>query len=269
MRVFKLFSVVMFLAACLIAASYLRADSAQQVVVSATPASIILPSPLPLITENAPTATLAATATPPVQALLEALSEANVRAQPDPDSERLGTIRAGELYTVIGRYFRWYQFRYEQSPSGTGWVFDELVRITGDESTIIDLNEQAVPTTDTTAAAATATIEVITQTPGGILTATAQGQSIQLPSQGNSSDGVNPPLESGILTAVLPTFTYPPDIPLTPPDNAFRVGVDLEITPTTAFSNVGFLTTQSVPPILPIVILGGLGMLGLLLASRR
>src|SRR5262249_27404694 len=98
---------------------------------------------------STPTATYTATPVGPV--LLEALTEANVRAKPDPESDLLGTIHTGDVYPVLGRYYRWYQFQYNKSASGTGWVFDDLVKITGDESQILDLSENALPTVDNTA----------------------------------------------------------------------------------------------------------------------
>ena len=68
----------------------------------------------------APTVTVTPTATPPGPALLEALESAgnvNVRAAPDINSERLGTIAFGAQYPALRRYFQWYELGYEQSPT--------------------------------------------------------------------------------------------------------------------------------------------------------
>ena len=94
-----------------------RADNvAVQIVPSATPAQISIPTPTALVTEDAlPTPTWTATPTAIGVILLEALNEANVRAEPDVNSEQLGTIRAGETYPIIGRSFRWLQFRYDNA----------------------------------------------------------------------------------------------------------------------------------------------------------
>jgi hypothetical protein len=242
-----------------------KAEESQQINVSATPASITLPSPLPLTTQEQSTATYTYTPSPPGPALLEAVTEANVRAEPDPESERLGTIRSGEVYAVIGRYYRWYQFQYNQSPSGTGWVFDELVNLAGDESRIVDLSESALATVDNTALAVTSTMEAITLTPGGVLTATSAAAEIQLPVQAgsvlsNQPDGA---------AQVLPTFTYPPEVAAVPPDNAFSSEAILNATPTLIPSTLVFSITEGIPPLVPILILGGMGLLGLVITSYK
>ena len=85
------------------------ADDQQQINISATPALITLPSPLPFSTQEIATPTATYTPTPVAPVVLEALTEANVRSDPDPESDLLGTIRAGDLYLVLGRYYRWYQ----------------------------------------------------------------------------------------------------------------------------------------------------------------
>jgi hypothetical protein len=245
------------------------AEARQQAIPTATPAQIQLPSPLPLMTQDLSTATATRTPTVPGPALLEALNEANVRAQPDPESERLGSIRPGDTYPVLGKYFRWYQFQYDQSPSGTGWVFDELVQIIGDETVIRDLAEEALPTTDNTAVALTGTMESITQTPGGLLTATAIAQFIPLPIEGSTNVPVGTPLDGGGELAFLPTFTYPPDVPAVPPEDSYRAETVFNATPTFAPGSNGFVVTEGFPPIVPILILGGLGILGLLVTTRR
>jgi hypothetical protein len=262
--VFIVFGVLTFAAG----SNHIYAEELHQVVVSPTPAPINLPSPLPFSTDVLSTATLTRTPTAPGPALLEAINEANVRAQPDTESERLGTIRPGETYPIIGRYFRWYQFQYAQSPTGTGWVFDELVRIIGDETAIRDLAEEALPTTDDTAVALTGTMEAITQTPGGILTATASAQFIPLPIEGATS---NAPLETILEgeATFLPTFTYPPEVALVPPENAYREGSTVNGTPTLAPNQSGIVVMEGIPPILPILLLAGFGILGLLVTTRR
>ncbi|MBL8163555.1 MAG: SH3 domain-containing protein [Anaerolineae bacterium] len=248
-----------------------KAEPPAQSVVSPTPVPINLPSPLPFITQQSlATETPTRTPTPIGPALLEAITEANVRAQPDPESERLGTIRSGEVYPVIGRFFRWYQFQYQQSPSGTGWVFDELVRIIGDETSVIDLNEQAAPTVDTIAQAATETFAAITQTPGGILTATASVLLPALPGQGNSqTDGLTPvggialPTEVGVL----PTYTFPADVALLVPTQPASESGDATSGDASPLADLELPST--LPPIVIILALGGGGFLGLLISSYR
>ncbi|HEX2905325.1 MAG TPA: SH3 domain-containing protein [Phototrophicaceae bacterium] len=253
-----------------------QAEDAQQVAISPTPVPINLPSPIPFgaATQGGattPTATFTPTAVGPV--LLEAKTEANIRSSADPEADLLGTIRAGDLYPVIGRYYRWYQFQYDTSPTGTGWVFDELVNLVGDTTTIIDLSAQAAPTTDATAVAATALFEAITQTPGGILTVTAQARVISIPelSQPGQADtaantsGIENTVASPNAPVLLPTFTFPPNlIPATPtPAQA------LAVTATTVESTGTLPLPTSLPPIVPVLILGGIGILGLAVSSFR
>lgn len=240
-----------------------RADEALQVLVSATPVPIDLPSPLPFVTQaviatEAPTGT----PTPPGPVLLEALTEANVRAQPDTGAEKLGTIRAGSTYAIIGRYFRWFQFQYDQAPDGVGWVFDELVKIIGDESTIRDLTQDALPTIDPVIVAVTGTLGVITQTPGGILTATAQAGAISLPVQSDTTNGQPSVVPPG-NPVLLPTFTFPADVPLLQQPGA------LDATPTLENEGLNVTLPNRIPPIAPILVLGVLGVLGLFISSYR
>ncbi len=257
-----------------------RENMALQVPVSPTPVSISLPSPLPFAaaTQAGPTtATPTRTPTPIGPAMLQAITEANVRAEPDPDAERLGTIRAGDMYPVMGRYFRWLQFQYDSSPSGTGWVFDELVEIIGDESAIRDLSVEAAPTTDPLVLAQTATTEAILLSPGGDLTATANARVISIPAPplpGMSGDTGSSSVESSaealslpVETVLLPTFTFPPNIVAATPTDALAVA--LAVTPTSAADALRLPTTSSVPPIVPILVLGALGVLGLAVSSFR
>ena len=182
--------------------------------------------------------------------------EVNVRAEADIESDRLGSIRAGEFYPVLGRYFRWIQFQYETSPTGRGWVFDELVNIIGDESSIPDLTVQTLPTADPISEAGTQTQVAITLTPGGLLTVTANSRVISVEqsdvSQTTNVDGQD----------VLPTFTYPPDI-------VAAVPTEMTVTATPVPENLPITVPTNIPPITPIVLLGGMGLLGLIVSSLR
>lgn len=243
-----------------------HAVEALQVLVSATPVSISLPSPLPFFTEAAlSTPTPTRTPTPNGPVLLEALSEANVRADPDTGADKLGTIRSGDVYPVLGKYYRWYKFQYNTSPSGFGWVFDDLVNIIGDTTLIPDLTQDALPTLDPAIAGATGTMNAITQTPGGILTATANAGIIQLPVEANGA-GTLPGLPQEV--SILPTFTFPADVFL--PTLAATDPQSLSAQPTeSGNSDTGTQLPARVPPVVPIFILAGLGIVGLFLSSYR
>lgn len=265
---YRMFTVLVFLSLVLMIIGRVSADNLLQGNVSPTPVRVDLPTALPFVTptsELAPTATR--TPTPPGAALLEALTEANVRSQPDPESERLGQILAGNLYTVLGKYYRWYKFQYDQAAGGVGWVFDELVRIEGDETTIKDLTQDALPTQDPAALDAASTVSVLTLTPGGIETATA-ASAIQLPvlPGGNVIQTTPQPGEDPQL---LPTFTFPANINVVQPTVALTSVGDVYEATSEPDALSGFSLPENVPPIAPIALLGLFGLLGLLVTSIR
>ncbi len=235
-------------------------DQVAQVNVSATPvrASISTPTPIPL-PETFATVTPTWTPTPIGPVLLEVKESAgrvNVRTEPDPEAQRLGAIESGRTYSVVGRYFQWIQFQYDTSPTGTAWVYGELVDIVGEASEIPEVNLFTEPTVDTSVLDATLTWEVITVTPGGILTATANSRVLEVPTriQGESLPEIS--------DKPLPTFTYPPGIGTPMPVD----GVTAIATPS---SGVAQDIGETLPPIAPILLLGGLGILGLLLNALR
>lgn len=195
-------------------------------------------------------ATPTRTPTPEGQILLEAREFANVRAQPDPDAAQLGQIRVGERYVVMGRYFQWYQFQYPSSPTGAGWVFGELVNVIGDAALIPEMADPAANAPNEAEIQAAGTAAAVTQTPGGVLTATA---ATRFEALGQATlDG----------PVILPTFTYPPGVVFQPTAAA----LEAEATPTPATTEQ---SSGSIPPVVPILAIGGLGVLGLLIYSLR
>jgi len=217
-----------------------------------TPAVINLSAAAPAAPAvEAAIATPTWTPVPPSAALLEAKEIANVRAEPSTEAAQLGTIRVGETYRVIGRYVRWLQFEFPQAPNGRGWVYDELVNITGDASSIPDIDLAAQVAADPLLDGLTQTQSAITQTPGGGLTATVVARI------GVISTNETPTRE------ILPTFTFPPEIvAIAPTTGAAQVA-----TPQPA--NVPLADGASLPPLVPILVLGGLGLIGLALSSLR
>ncbi|NJO83849.1 MAG: SH3 domain-containing protein [Blastochloris sp.] len=230
-----------------------RAVGAQEPI--STPLQVQIPDSPPA--QNVPdapgqpaiTPTWTPTAPPPV--LLEAFEVANVRSLPDQTADRLGEIRAGESYPVTGRYFEWYQFQYDPSPTDRGWVFGQLVQVTGDVSLIPEVDLSTQSTLLPAEAGATATLEILTLTPGGLLTATAAANSaVQQVGEGTPTAQV-----------ILPTFTYPPDVQANAPTTAADDdGLVLTITQSE-------VSDDALPPILPIVALGGAGLLGLMVSA--
>ncbi|MFN8451726.1 MAG: SH3 domain-containing protein [Anaerolineae bacterium] len=203
-------------------------------------------------------ATATRTPTPEGVALLEAKEFANVRAEPSTESAQLGTIRVGETYNVIGRYVSWIQFEYPSSPNGRGWVYGELVNLSGNIANIPDIDPYSAGVAlDSASSGATATQNIITQTPGGVLTATAI-------SRQSSAPGAATPTDSG-TRAPEPTYTYPPGMVALAPTAGFAQTTDTSGEPTVAPASSG----DSLPPIVPILILGGLGLFGLAISALR
>ena len=192
-------------------------------------------------------------------ALLEAKEFANVRAEPSTDSAQLGQIRIGETYNVMGRYVSWILFQYPSSPTGTGWVFGDLVNLTGNIDGIPEVDPYSQGTNvDNTALGATATQDILTRTPGGILTATIQARAAVV------QPGAATPTDSG-TREILPTFTYPPGmVAIAPTEGAPPVATETNAPPVAPTTN-----SDSVPPIVPILLLGGVGLLGLAVSSLR
>lgn len=254
----------------LVAAAQMRLDAAPQAQVfpSSTPAQVVLPSASSLPTQEGapptlpPTFTLEAATLVQLQAR-EAAGDVNVREEVRSETlgDVLGTIRFGELYPVLGRYFRWLQIEYPSSPTRVGWVFEELVEIVGDEAAIPDLTQTLIePTIDPIIAAPTQTIEALLQVPGGLQTATGAARVIEAPSVNNGGAAIPGGLSAA--ATIIPTFTFPPALIAQQPTAAPQG--------TTGTSPAQPSTsTDTITPIVPIFILMGTGLLGLLVSSIR
>ncbi len=189
------------------------------------------------------TATWTPTVAAPVQ--LEPLDIANVRALPSTDEAQLGVIRAGETYNITGRYENWYQFQYDPAPNGIGWVYGELISVIGDASVIPLIDPYGQPTVS--AVLPTSDSAILPPGTGGVV-ATASGE------DGRGANANAP---------ALPTFTYPPGVVRPLPTDPGSVS-----TPESGGSTDNSGVTDT-PPILPVLVLGGLGILGLAFSSLR
>lgn len=220
---------------------------------TATPAPAILVTATLVPSIAPPKPTQSPSNTPFVGIQLEARDRANVRSAPDVASELLGEISSGERYPVLGRFFRWLQFEYRFGPA---WVFEELVIIHGDSSQLPEIDlfaPAALPGSDISA-----TLAIVTQTPGGLQTATARAQFIDAPA-------TSPPgrRNADAEKNLLPTFTFPPQFDDENNSNeAILLATPAPISSSAALPN-------EIPPIIPIAILAGLGFLGLLIAIIR
>lgn len=233
-----------------------------QVRQSPTPFIVNLITPTPFnIQRSVATVTSTFTATPKGPVLLEARDSSgnvNVRAEPDPDSDRLGSISFGTQYPVLRQFFSWYELQYDLSPSGRAWIYGELIDIIGDASEIevVDTLEIA-PTQNISDLRSTETWIAITSAPGGGQTATANARVLGVPT---IIDGENVVID--LIATPLPTYTYPSDIiAIVPTQSNFLAGENNGQKQKTPASRI--------PPLLPIVILGGFGIIGLLINSLR
>ncbi|MCD4687139.1 MAG: hypothetical protein K8S97_14520, partial [Anaerolineae bacterium] len=144
--------------------------------------------------------------------------------------------------------FQWYFIEYPDAPAGNAWVHESVVTLGGDVAQITEL--EAIPTTAPEAVDAQQTIDAITLTPGLALTLTEQalitptGAYTARPGEGPTHVPGQP----------LPTFTPPPATPT--PIPIPRENPPLE-------------TEGGLAPIIPILILGALGLMGLLVSIMR
>lgn len=208
------------------------------VVASRTPTEVLFPSITPSRTPTADTTLIR----------VEAKVEANIRSAPSLDAEILTRIVPGQFFAVTGRYARWLQIRYDRSPSGVAWVFEDVVTISGgDPANIPEIGLEAVPSPNIETAAAQQTADFLTATPGAPETATAV--------QASATGVFVRPTEQGAPQGpaeILPTFTYPPPfVEATLPARAASAG------------------RGGLPPIAPIMGLAALGLAGLFISSLR
>jgi hypothetical protein len=207
----------------------------------------LTPTPVPQIT-NTPsrTPTLA-------QIRVEARSKdtgANLRASPSTDAEKLGTIYPGQFLVVTGRWARWIQVQYDKSPTGLAWVYEEVVNITGgDPNTIPTIQPGAVPSPNVATGAAQQTAAFLTATPGAPQTATV----IQLSATGVFTRVAIDGTEARTRAGPLPTFTYPSSL----------IEATLPARVSTTANQGG------IPPVVPIIALGIVGLAGLLISGLR
>lgn len=245
---------------------YAQAPTATPIVVQ-----LASPTPLPVLGSNA-TATPAPTPTEtpigPVQVTVaEGQGNVNVRSEADPESDILGVIAPGENYAVTGRYFRWIQFRFPNSPNGLGYVYDELVQLIGDTALIPDLTvvDTAASAQDASSSTDVTSLDLTPVAPGADATATADARILSEPvgvdpNATLSETSLNP--DGGVR---LPTYTPFPNVgdllsAANPEPTATAVQTELINIQETA---------SNLPPIVPIVLLGGVGLLGFIISLTR
>lgn len=110
-------------------------------------------TPIPV---QSPTISVTTTANPPALAgnqpavTIEALDEINVRFGPGIEYPRIARIGPGQTYTALSRHalYPWLMIALPEAPEGTGWVFMEVIRVTGDVNSlpVITAEEVGWPT---------------------------------------------------------------------------------------------------------------------------
>lgn len=224
---------------------------------SPTPIVVILRTSTPFVEELVVTSTPTFTPTPEGVVLLDVRPEAgniNVRTEPGPEADLLGNITSGTLYPVYRRFFSWYEIQFDLAPNGRGWIYGELVEIVGDESGIevIEGFDWATPQGFLNNSS---DIEELSEE--DLLSVTPSDRIIEIPSPTANANAVVNVNETPLGENPLPTFTYPPGAAQIPTQSVVAVR-----------ENTG-TSSDEIPPLLSIVLLGGVGVIGLLLNSLR
>lgn len=244
---------------------------AAQVRITATPVPAVLPQATVLPTEIAiatPTATLTPTEEGPV--MIRALepvagTTTNIRILPEPVADVVGSLEGGEMFRVTGRYYSWLQFEFDDVPGDRAWVFEQLVEIVGDGATIPNIDPYAEPTAtplnpgDLPDEVITLTVEQLTLTPGAVETLRSQVSERVVDLTPDDTGSTSVP-------ETLPTYTAPADVAQRP--TAISVSV-VEPTPDVLVETLSTLVSGRTPPIVPVLLLGGAGSIGLLISLLK
>lgn len=89
--------------------------------------------------------------------------DANIRAEPTIDGERIGAIQPGTPYPIRGQRFEWWLIEFPSSVNGFAWVHQSVVTITGDVSTIPIVDPASLPSSQSPTHTAT-TNNILTHT---------------------------------------------------------------------------------------------------------
>ncbi len=107
------------------------------------------PSPGPSLTMSAP-GTSASPASISGSVFAQTTAEVNVRFGPGVDTPRIGQLIPGQRYTVISRHalYPWILIEFPEAPDGLGWIFRDVVEISGDlfSLPVITVQEVGWPT---------------------------------------------------------------------------------------------------------------------------
>ncbi|NDJ77856.1 MAG: SH3 domain-containing protein [Chloroflexi bacterium] len=219
---------------------------------TSTPSGLIIPSDTPTPT---PTETPTRTPTISVETIkVEAISEnTNVRSGPDINDSVVAQINPGIEFTVLGQHYNWYQIEFPDTATGFAWVYFEVVNVvSGDPDLIPQLELADLPTPDPIILAEQQTAEFIEQTPGAQETLNAV--------RDLTLTAVATP-EEALATAPPPGFVYPTFTPIMASPTPIAIP---KTSPALTESE-----DEGLPPIVPILALGALGIMGLLVGFLR
>jgi biotin carboxyl carrier protein len=117
---------------------------------TATPTTPAVPTPAPEATQAEPTPTLEPTAEPPTAtpepaAFTVTSATVNVRSGPGTSYSRIGQLKAGQSYEIIGKNDTgdWWQFSFN---GDAAWVAAQMVQASGAEAVEVAANIPALPT---------------------------------------------------------------------------------------------------------------------------
>lgn len=139
---------------------------------TATPAAVTAPGPSPAPTLTTTAAPSPTPTDPPRGPLATTLGEANIRFGPGVEYPVILRVEAGNTYTILEQHtlVPWLRIALAESPTGSGWIFREVIEISGDLSTVPGTNaiQFAYPT--------------LTATPQVVVVSSAPWSGIPLPS---------------------------------------------------------------------------------------
>ncbi|MDQ7024800.1 MAG: hypothetical protein Q9P01_05925 [Anaerolineae bacterium] len=235
-----------------------------QVRISDTPVRVVIPdatesaAPVNVLTA---TPTFTATSPPPSVFLEAAAALGDIIVLDFPETGTyLGSLEIGQQYPITGQYFSWIQFEYPPSPNGLAWVYNQTVRVVGDVSEIrIISNPNAANASPEENQTATSQAELLT--PSIAETASAEARILIVPTLNATT--------SGSQGNFPPTFTPPPDVVLRMPTQIPNDVATPSPTPSLVDSAVSLVSNRRIAPIVPIVLLAGFGLLGLMISLIR
>lgn len=217
-----------------------------------TPVSVVLPTSS-AATSEATVVVADVTQTPDLpEVYLQAnapLDQIDVRDFPETGNY-LGALEAGRQYRILGQYYSWLLFEYPSGPNGKAWIYRPIVAISGDQESI-PIVDPLVANLSVDQLAGTATVSLLQQTPGYAETATAQSREIIISIEET---------EEVILNE--PAATY------TPPAEIVPLG-EQTVEQENQAAQISLNLLNSIPPIVPILMLLIGGSLGLLSARMR